>query len=210
MRVLLKDHLVVLIPESVKETQQLESWRAAHLGHVFCAHSHNEQAMELHGLGERREACREPINVVSNSPDRAARLISNFAEAPFELGSGITPSSRSGKASSSAGTASAGAWHSLRRLAREEGDKQGYAPTVSYPGQEIPVGTWAHWQLMERACRAKFSQSPEAAAALLGTGDRPPMHVMRRDSRTIPGVVMAAIWMRIRKELRQNRPNIPA
>ena len=86
--------------------------------------------------------------------------------------------------------------------ARAEGDKQGYGTTVTYGGEEIPIGTWAHWQLMEKACRAKFAQNPEAAAALLATGDRPLTHVMRRDSRTIPGVIMAAIWIRIRKELR--------
>jgi len=55
---------------------------------------------------------------------------------------------------------------------------------------------------MEKACRAKFTQNAEAAAALLATGDRPLTHVVRRDSKTIPGVVMAAIWMRIRKELK--------
>ena len=37
--------------------------------------------------------------------------------------------------------------------------------------------------------------------ALVGTGDRPLMHKTRRDSRTIPGVVMADIWMRIRRTL---------
>ena len=71
-------------------------------------------------------------------------------------------------------------------------------------GQEILVGTWAHWQLMERACRAKFAQNREATDALLSTGDRPLTHVVRRDSRTIPGVIMAAIWMRIRKDLRRS------
>ena len=38
-------------------------------------------------------------------------------------------------------------------------------------------------------------------AALLGTGDRPLRHRMRKDSRTIPGVIMAEIWMRLRAEL---------
>ena len=69
-------------------------------------------------------------------------------------------------------------------------------------GQEIAVGTWAHWQLMEQACRAKFSQNEEARAALLATGWRPLVHVVRRDSKAIPGVIMADIWMRIRAELR--------
>jgi predicted NAD-dependent protein-ADP-ribosyltransferase YbiA (DUF1768 family) len=55
---------------------------------------------------------------------------------------------------------------------------------------------------MTRACRAKFTQHAEAMAALLGTGERPLVHRMRRDSRTIPGAVMAEIWMKLRAELR--------
>jgi predicted NAD-dependent protein-ADP-ribosyltransferase YbiA (DUF1768 family) len=56
---------------------------------------------------------------------------------------------------------------------------------------------------MERACRAKFEQNADARAALLSTGDRPLTHVVRRDSKTIPSVIMAQIWMRIRHDLRQ-------
>ena len=205
MRVLLKNGLIVLIPESADETRELEGWRARHECHVFCAGSVNRQALELHGLGERGEACREPINVVSDSADPVARMISNFSTAPFELDGQRYQSVES-------------FWQGLkfseeserRRLAqldgaraRAEGERKGYGPTVSYGGQEIVVGTWAHWQLMKRACRAKFTQNPEAAAALLATGGRPLTHVVRRDSTTIPGVVMAAIWTRIRKDLRK-------
>src|SRR6476660_2955413 len=85
MRVLLKDDVIVLIPQSPEETRELEDWRAAHVGHVFCGDSRNDRALELHGLGERAEACREPVNVVSSSPDPVARTIGNFATAPFEL-----------------------------------------------------------------------------------------------------------------------------
>jgi hypothetical protein len=49
---------------------------------------------------------------------------------------------------------------------------------------------------------SQFDQSAEGRAALLATGGRPLMHVVRRDSKTIPGVIMAQIWMRIRKRLR--------
>ena len=41
-----------------------------------------------------------------------------------------------------------------------------------------------------------------AREALLSTGTRPLMHRMRRDSKTIPGVIMADIWMRLRERLR--------
>jgi hypothetical protein len=53
---------------------------------------------------------------------------------------------------------------------------------------------------MERASRAKFEQNEEAAQALVSTGTRPLIHRMRDDSRSIPGVVMAEIWTRIRDE----------
>jgi predicted NAD-dependent protein-ADP-ribosyltransferase YbiA (DUF1768 family) len=89
--------------------------------------------------------------------------------------------------------------------ARAEGEKQGYGPTITYRGQDITVGTRRHWQLVERACRAEFAQNPEAAEALLATGQRPLTHVVRRDSTTIPGV-MAAIWMRIGKDLTNAAP----
>jgi predicted NAD-dependent protein-ADP-ribosyltransferase YbiA (DUF1768 family) len=56
---------------------------------------------------------------------------------------------------------------------------------------------------MRLACRAKFAQNADARAALLDTNERPLTHRVRRDSRTIPGVVMADIWMRIRSELRR-------
>jgi predicted NAD-dependent protein-ADP-ribosyltransferase YbiA (DUF1768 family) len=63
------------------------------------------------------------------------------------------------------------------------------------------VGTFEHWALMESACRAKFSQCVEAREALLATGERPLVHRVKRDSRAIPGVIMADIWMRIRVRL---------
>lgn len=206
MRVVLKDKLIVLIPESDDEAREITGWRAAHETHVFCADSVNHHALELHGLGRRVDACREPVNIVSNSPDPVARMISNFAAAPFELDGRRYMSVES-------------FWQSLkfgedserRRLAqlegagaRAEGERQGYEATVTYGGQVIPVGTWDHWHLMERACRGKFTQNAEAAAALLSTGDRPLRHVVRRDSRTIPGVIMSDIWMRIRKDLRKS------
>jgi hypothetical protein len=37
MRALLKDHLIVLIPESADEKSDLDGWRAVHATHVFCA-----------------------------------------------------------------------------------------------------------------------------------------------------------------------------
>lgn len=206
MRVLLKDHLIVLIPQSGDEARDLEAWKSSHDTHVFWVQSLNESALELRDLGPRVEACREPINAVSTSTDPVARLISNFAATPFELDSRLYRSVES-------------FWQGLkfasdddrRRLAdmdgpaaRAEGERKGYGATVRYRNEEITVGTWQHWRLMRNACRAKFNQNGDARTALLATGERPIIHVVRRDSRTIPGAIMAGIWMRIRKDLRKN------
>jgi hypothetical protein len=56
---------------------------------------------------------------------------------------------------------------------------------------------------MRRGCRAKFAQHGPAREALLAAAPRPPVHRTRRDSETIPAVVMAEIWMGIRRRLLQ-------
>jgi hypothetical protein len=38
---------------------------------------------------------------------------------------------------------------------------------------------------------------------LIETGERPLVHHVPRDSRTIPGVIMAEIWMQLRAELQR-------
>jgi predicted NAD-dependent protein-ADP-ribosyltransferase YbiA (DUF1768 family) len=204
MRAIFKDGLVVLVPEEAQERAELAQWKATHAGHAFAMRTDEGESAEFHDLGPQADACREPINVISNSPDAAIRPIGNFAPTPFDL-DGVRYASVESF------------WQGLkfpegskrRRIAaleggraRSEGETQGYGASISYGGQEIAVGTWAHWQLMEQACRAKFSQNEEARAALLATGWRPLVHVVRRDSKAIPGVIMTDIWMRIRAELR--------
>ena len=54
---------------------------------------------------------------------------------------------------------------------------------------------------MRRACEAKFAQHAGARTALLDTGERWLTHKVRKDSRTIPGAIMADIWMQIRERL---------
>ena len=46
----------------------------------------------------------------------------------------------------------------------------------------------------------------DIAAPFIATGKRPLTHIVRDDSRTIPGVIMAAIWMRIRKRIQGEMP----
>jgi predicted NAD-dependent protein-ADP-ribosyltransferase YbiA (DUF1768 family) len=204
MKTLLQPDRLVLIPESEEERTALASWRAACDDHAFATQPNSGTGATLVGLGPRLDACREPINVTSMSPD-PIRLIANFAPTPFDL-DGVRYACIEAF------------WQSLRfplaerpriaamdgAAAKRESDAQPYGSHVSYLDQAIPVGTYDHWQLMRRACRAKFEQNVDARAALLGTGDRPLVHRVRRDSRTIPGVIMADIWMRLRAELRRS------
>jgi predicted NAD-dependent protein-ADP-ribosyltransferase YbiA (DUF1768 family) len=208
MKVLLKQNLIVLVTESADEARELAAWQAAHVDHVLHARTGTDdggQSLALHSLGDRMNACREPLNVVSSSTDPIARLISNFADTPFDLDGRRYRSIEA-------------FWQGLKfpldsereRLAqveapraRSEGDKQGYPDRIVYGEKQIVPGTWEHWRLMEIACRAKFEQNAEARSALVATGHRPLTHIVRRDSKTIPGVIMSEIWMRIRQDLLQ-------
>jgi predicted NAD-dependent protein-ADP-ribosyltransferase YbiA (DUF1768 family) len=207
MRAILKDGLLVLVPENDREEAELAAWKAEHGDRVFWLRRSETAALELHDLGVRADACREPINVISDSPNPAVRPIGNLSPAPFDLASERYASVES-------------FWQGLkfpegperRRIAglsgseaREAGAKLGYGTTVSYQGRDILVGTWEHWRLMRQACEAKFDQNEEARAALLATGDRPLTHIVRHDSRAIPGVIMADIWMRIRAKRREGK-----
>jgi len=203
MKTLLQPDHLVLVPETEEEKVALASWRDRHDGFVFALLPNRGTGAAFSGLGPRDAACREPINVTSTSPD-PIRLIANFAPTPFEL-DGVRYSCVEAF------------WQSLRfpaekrpriavmdgATAKRESEQQPYGAIIVYGGRTIPVGAYEHWQLMRRACRAKFEQNADARAALLGTGERPLIHVVRRDSRTIPGVIMADIWMRIRASMRR-------
>ncbi len=144
-----------------------------------------------------------PINITFDETPMPLRLISNLAETSFEL---------DGRWYSSV----EGFWQGLKfadaadreRLAelaghsaKSAGPKVEPGDRLVYEGREVVVGTVDHWALMERANTAKFEQDEDARAALLSTGTSPLIHQVAVDSRTIPGIVMADIWMRIREEL---------
>jgi predicted NAD-dependent protein-ADP-ribosyltransferase YbiA (DUF1768 family) len=204
MKVILKSRVVILVPESEEEQANVESWKTTQQGHVLGVTQNTGAGLTLTDLGPREDACNIPINVSSMSRHPADKFISNFARAPFILDGREYQSVE-------------GFWQGLkfekesdrRRVAqlvggeaRRAGQECEYGDTITYEGLAIPVGAWKHWELMERACWAKFTQSEEARAALLSTGERPLQHRMRRDSKTIPGAIMAEIWMRIRRKLR--------
>jgi predicted NAD-dependent protein-ADP-ribosyltransferase YbiA (DUF1768 family) len=205
MRVEVKPTVIVLISESDADAELLTSWSACAHDHVFAADARSRRALVLRDLGARPEATREPINVMSTSSDPSIRLISNFADTPFVLDHRVYASVE-------------GFWQGLKfpdkadrarvaRLtggaARRAGEQAANAESFVYDGALIRTGCWDHWALMRAACSAKFTQHQPAREALLKTGDRPLVHRVRRDSRTIPGVIMAEIWMDIRARLRR-------
>ncbi|MEA2819332.1 MAG: hypothetical protein QOJ86_1336 [Bradyrhizobium sp.] len=203
MKTLLRTIHLVLVPENDGEQAELASWSGNYADHVFGATPNAGRGFALVALGKRADACREPINVTGTSRDPIS-LIANFAPTPFEL-DGMRYSCVEAF------------WQSLRfppehrariavldgAAAKRASTQQPYPAFISYADQSVPVGTYDHWQLMRLACRAKFAQNADARAALLDTNERPLTHRVRRDSRTIPGVIMADIWMRIRSELRR-------
>lgn len=205
MRIVIKPELLVLIPEHGSDAADIEAWKARHAGGVFLLRDDGGEGAVFFPLGRQAEACREPINVHHASPEPQIALIANFAPTPLSLDGNRYACVEA-------------FWQSLRfpveersRIAAMDGSaaKQAskdcpYGTHVHYNGRNIPVGTFGHWQLMREACRAKFEQNPQARNALLATGNRPLVHRVRRDSRTIPGVVMAEIWMSLRAKLRRS------
>ena len=205
MIVRLKDNLIVITAETPEEQAIIAVWAKAADGNVFVLNHQDQRTFRLTGLGPRLDACREPINVTSRSPDAMLRLISNLAHAPFELDGNAYASVEAFwqglKFPDAERRRQISRLHGLE--ARSAGFDAEASDTLIYSGRTIRVGTSDHWHLMYLACRAKFSQHEQARAALVGTGDRPLLHKTRRDSRTIPGVVVADIWMRIRRTLAQ-------
>jgi predicted NAD-dependent protein-ADP-ribosyltransferase YbiA (DUF1768 family) len=171
-------------------------------GHAFRLDGFKKHVV-LHDLGEVAALRGTPLNITSRSPE-PLRLISNFAATPFEL---------DGHAYASV----EGFWQCLRypegperrAVAALGGSAAKRAGTVEAPertdylGQSIRWGTHEHWALMRAAVRAKFAQNGDAREALLSTGARILVHRMRRDSRSIPGALMAEIWMDARSRLRR-------
>ena len=208
MIVRLKNNLVVITADSPEERESMAAWLKTADGHAFVVSPQDSQTFKLHGLGPRQEACREPINVTSKSTDERIRLISNLAHTPFEL-HGETYASIEAfwqglKFPELERRRQISELHGLE--ARRAGFEAEASETLNYRDQRVRVGTSEHWHLMYLACKAKFLQHREARAALLGTGERPLIHKTRRDSRTIPGVIMAEIWMRIRRTLTKRVP----
>lgn len=206
VRTILKDDVIVLAPDCEADAARLEAYASVRAGDVFELGRAGERGIVLRRLGPRPEACREPINISSRVANEAWRPIGNLAHTPFEL---------DGRAYASI----EGFWQGLKfpaeraraRVAELHGQAAKSAAngiesprSVRYRGSTFRYGTPDHWALMQRACEAKFTQNLAARTALLATGERPLTHVMRRDSRSIPGIVMSDIWMKLRQKLRRD------
>lgn len=202
MRVRLQKDLAVVSAEET-ESGKLADWLRAHAGQVFRLEYAGDAAV-FQAIGPEDEACRKPINISSRSP-MPLKLASNFAHMPFVLDDREYASVE-------------GFWQGLKfpqaadrlRLASLHGDEARDAGSLApaadvfhYARRLIRTGTFEHWQLMERACVAKFEQNSAARDALLSTGHRPITHRVEPDSRNIPGAIMAEIWTRIRERFQK-------
>jgi predicted NAD-dependent protein-ADP-ribosyltransferase YbiA (DUF1768 family) len=201
MKLTIQDGKISLLAETGEERDACAGL-AAFDGNVYDLRVQpGEQLILLH-LGEREDL--KPLNI-TRGVGFPFTAISNLADTPFELDDELYGSVE-------------GFWQSLKFASEEDRRRVGLlsgprakqtgsseaSNTIAfeYRGQTYVRGTWAHWKLMERACEAKFTQNHAAREALLATGNRPLTHRVPKDSRTIPGVIMAEIWMRVRSRLR--------
>jgi predicted NAD-dependent protein-ADP-ribosyltransferase YbiA (DUF1768 family) len=215
MRIRHTGRYVTFTSDSDTERSELELIAGDIAGQQFRVDSVNGDTLSLRqtgnaegkSKGDKRQAAAprkmEAINITFDTTPMPLRLISNLAETSFEL---------DGRSYASV----EGFWQGLKftdeadrlRVAELSGHAAKAAGPKAQPGdrfiyedREFVVGTVDHWELMERANRAKFEQDEDARTALLSTGDRPLVHLVVPDSRTIPGIIMADIWTRIRAEL---------
>lgn len=204
MKISVKNGQIILVDDTLEDPSPLREALRALDGHALSVQIRSDVCIVLEDLGPRAEACREPINI-TRSAEAQFVPISNLFPTPFILDDEIYASIE-------------GFWQSLKCPspalrqkvaalsgveAKKAAGKAPLAATFDYMSQTIRTGTHEHWALMERACEAKFTQDTRARTALLSTGNRPLTHIVRGDSRTIPGVIMASIWMRIRRQLNQ-------
>jgi predicted NAD-dependent protein-ADP-ribosyltransferase YbiA (DUF1768 family) len=190
---LLRDGLLTLSAETEQEQELLRAWASGHVLTSLTVGS--DGTLQLRPAG--------PLNITYDTTLPPLQLLSNLAATPFQL---------EGQPYASV----EGFWQGLKfrsprdrariaQLSGHEALRAGRtAPrshVLTYEGQEVHVGTHEHWALMERALRAKFTQCAEARAALLSTGTQILEHRVKTDSLTIPGVILAELWMRLRREL---------
>lgn len=203
MKISYQNNVIGLSAETPEE-RAISALLGAADGHVFQLHAATDRGMAFSEIGPEDDARRAPLNIVQSVAPRFAP-ISNLAHTPFELGGQRYASVE-------------GFWQGLKRIdpverramaklwgaeAKERGGSVDQPTEFAYEGVTIATGSPEHWALMRAACEAKFTRHDAARSALLATGERWLTHNVRRDSRTIPGAIMADIWMRIRTRLQE-------
>lgn len=204
MKLSFRNHVLGLSAETPEEEAICAQLNAVD-GHVFRLQVTPEQNLTFGVIGPEDDARRAPLNILHKIEPRFAP-ISNLAHTPFVLDGQDYASIE-------------GFWQGLKIADPEQrrgvatlfgGEAKGRGGAVPWPaafdygGATIVTGSPEHWALMRTACFAKFAQDSGARTALLATGERWLTHKVRKDSRTIPGAIMADIWMRIRSRLREN------
>jgi len=196
----LTESLMVLRPDAEQDVEEASRWIASHADHVFRLGTSDGQTFLFKDLGHVADACREPINVASSAEEPTIRLISNLAHTPFDLYdkryASVEAFWQGLKFTDEQDRSRIASLHGIE--AKEAGRAAAYPEKFSYNGRFFRSGCYEHWSLMYQACWAKFTQHEAARSALLSTGKRPLTHKTRGDSRTIPGVIMADMWMKIR------------
>ncbi len=147
-----------------------------------------------------------PLNVVSNSTDEAARLLSNFAHTPFVLDNlryhsveGFYVSLKFSDAKKR---------REVAKLFGAEAKNAGKSdkPTeTTYGGVAIKMGSPEHHALIGRAIKAKVEQNPAVAQALLESYPRELVHDTGRPDHpktNFPATVFVKILTELRAELR--------
>lgn len=201
MKLSFRNDVVGLSAETPEEVEICALLGAAD-GHVFQLHASSDRGMAFSLIGPEDFARRAPLNIVQGIAPAFAP-ISNLAHTPFEF-EGQRYASIEGfwqgleRAEPAARRAMAKLWGSE---AKQVGGSVDQPPAFDWQGVTVAAGSPEHWALMRGACEAKFSQNGDARTALLATGERWLTHKVRRDSRTIPGAIMADIWMKVRTRL---------
>jgi predicted NAD-dependent protein-ADP-ribosyltransferase YbiA (DUF1768 family) len=207
MKLLLKKGIVVIIPDDEASKEEAKVWIESYNSHVFKANLQENGTIFLYDLGDTSEVIPEPVNISSQSNDLKFQIISNLSHTPFMMDEKNYESIE-------------GFWQGLKfeneeerlRIAKLHGieaKQAGYnieqPEKFIYNGIVFSSGCYEHWQLMKKACLSKFTQNEKARQALLSTGNCPIVHITKRDSKTIPGVIMSDIWMKTRKNILENK-----
>lgn len=194
---------IVIKPESDSEEELINSITETHENLIFQLQKEEKHASFVR-LGPKETICNEAINILYSSELDNVSVISNLGHTPFVMDDTQFESVEA-------------FWQSLKfaedereeiaklygKKAKKAGKRVEYGKHVKYQDKKIRVGSPEHWELMRIACLHKFTQNKFAQEALLETGIRPLYHKPRKDSRAIPGPIMAGIWMDIRSKLRK-------